>query len=669
VRGFRIELGEIESVLAQHEMVRECVVITRADEGGEKRLVAYVIAQETMPGVDELRDFLKGKLPGHMVPSAFVMLDAMPLTPNGKLDRRALPAPPQSRPELRQLYVAARTPAEEIIAGVWSEVLGVERVGIHDDFFELGGHSLLATQVISRLREVFPAEVTLRHLFESPTVADLARRVERELTTAAGAETPPIKTASRAESLPLSFAQQRLWLIHQLDPNDPSYNIPAAVRLTGRLNIQALEQTLSEVVRRHEVLRTTFAEVGGQPTQVINPATSINLPVADLSGLTESAREAEVKRLSVEEARRPFDLGRGPLMRVGLLKLSEDAYVLLFTMHHIASDGWSMGVLVREVATLYEAFTRGDSSPLVELKIQYADFAAWQREWLDGEVLEEQLSYWKRQLAGAPPVLELPTDRVRTASVIQRGAHEWFSLPENLLEQLQALSRQHGVTLFMTLAAAFQTLLHRYTGQTDIVIGTDVANRNRRETEDLIGFFVNQLVLRTNLSGNPTFGELLAQVRKVTLDAYTHQDLPFDKLVEVLNPDRSRSRTPLFQAKLVLQNTPTGVLRLPELSLSLAGEQDTTGTAKFDLLLTMAESEQGLKGSLGYSMELFEAETIKRMVGHFETLLRSVASHADARLSELEIFSEEESRQRAEERKKREESKLKKFRAVKPKLA
>jgi acyl carrier protein len=568
---------------------------------------------------------------------------------------------------LRQLYVEARTPAEEIIAGVWSEVLAVERVGVNDDFFQLGGHSLLATQVISRLREVFQIEVALRHLFESPTVADLARSIERQLATAAGAEVSSIKKISRAESLPLSFAQQRLWLIHQLEPNDPSYNIPVAVRLAGSLDIPALEQTLSEVIRRHEVLRTTFMEVDGEPVQVIHEAAPIALPVTELKGLADDEREAEITRLSVEEARRAFDLDRAPLLRAGLIKLADDEHVLLFTVHHIVTDGWSMGVLVKEVAALYEAYVNGEESPLAELKIQYADFAAWQRQWLTGEVLEQQLSYWKRQLAGAPPVLELPTERPRKTSATHRGAHEWFSLPENLLEQLHGLSRQHGVTLFMTLAAAFQTLLHRYTGQADIVIGTDVANRNRRETEDLIGFFVNQLVLRTDLSGNPTFGELLAQVRKVTLDAYTHQDLPFDKLVEVLNPDRSLSRTPLFQAKLVLQNAPTGALSLPDLSLSLAGEQNTTGTAKFDLLLTMIESEGSLKGALGYSTELFETETIKRMIGHFETLLRSIVAHADARLNELEIFSEEESRRRMMDKQKREESKLKKFKAVKPK--
>ncbi|MFB3092706.1 MAG: condensation domain-containing protein, partial [Dehalococcoidia bacterium] len=507
------------------------------------------------PTLSDLRGFLKEKLPEYMLPSVFVMLDALPLTLQGKVDRLALPAPDWARPELEESFVAPRTPVEEVLAGIWADVLRLERVGIHDNFFELGGHSLLAMQVISRVRSAFQVESPLRSLFESPTVAGLAERIEMARGADRVPQALPLLPASRDGDLPLSFAQQRLWFLEQWEPNSSIYNVPVALRLTGPLNVAALEQSLNEISRRHEALRTTFSVVDGQPAQVIAPKLNLTLPVLDLRELTEIERDAEVQRLVVEEAQAPFDLAQGPLLRASLLRLGQEEHVLMLTMHHVVSDGWSLNVLFRETTTLYQAFSTGEPSPLPEIPIQYADFALWQRQWLQGEELESQLAYWKEQLDGIPPVLELPTDRPRPAVETFRGAQQFLLLPDALTRSLKALSQREEVTLFMTLLAAFQTLLHRYTGQDDILVGFPIANRNRAEIEGLIGFFVNTLVLRTDLSGEPTFRELLGRVREVALDAYTHQDLPFEKLVAELHPERDISRNPLFQVIFQLFNT------------------------------------------------------------------------------------------------------------------
>jgi amino acid adenylation domain-containing protein len=644
IRGFRIELGEIEAVLGQHPAVQEVIVLALEDRPGDKQLVAHVVWK---PGaratISELRGYLNQRLPQYMMPSGFVEIEKMPLLPNGKVDRQALARLDSAGLELEREYVAPCTPTEGILAGIWEEVLRRERVGVHDNFFELGGHSLLATRLISRLRKIFQIELPLRTLFEGPTVAHLAQSIEAARPVAPRWPVPPLQPVPRDETLPLSFAQQRLWFLDQLDPGNPVYNIAAAVRIRGRLNVWALEQSLNEIVRRHEVLRTSFATVDGRPVQVIAPALMLALSVVDLRDRLESEREAEVRRLAAEEAQRPFDLTQGPLLRVSMLQVAEEEQVLLLLLHHIISDGWSMGVLIEELAALYRAFGDGGPSPLPPLPIQYPDFAAWQQQWLQGEVLETQLSYWKRHLAGVP-VLELPTDRPRPVVQPARGARQWLELSKDLTSGLKALSRREGVTLFMTLLAAFKTLLYRYTAQEDIVVGSLIANRPWAETEKLIGFFVNTLVLRTDLSGNPSFQELLSRVREVALEAYAHQDAPFERLVEELLPNRDLHHTPLFQVMFALQNAPMQALELPELMLSPLDVDSRT--AKFDLTLLMMEEADGrLTGSLEYNTDLFEEPTIMRMIGHFQTLLQGIVAHPECCLSDLPVLTEPERRQ------------------------
>src|SRR2546429_8427072 len=451
---------------------------------------------------------------------------------------------------------------------------------------------------------------------------------------------PTITPRQERASAPLSFAQQRLWFIDQLEPQSALYNIPLALRLTGTVHLSALQQAFNEIIRRHEVLRTTFASIDGEPLQVISPILPLSLPVIDLSHPAADERETEARRLSSHEAQQPFDLAHGPLFRIQLLRLSPTEHILLCTMHHIVSDGWSMGILIREVAALYEAFPQDQPSPLPELAIQYADYALWQREWLSGEVLELQLSYWRAQLAGAPAVLELPTDRPRPAVQSFRGSAHQIQLSAELTEDLRKLSRQEGVTLFMTLLSAFSLLLSRMSGQEDIVVGTPIANRTRMETESLIGFFVNTLVLRTKIEARESFRELMRRVREVTLGAYSHQEVPFEKLVEELQPERDLSHSPLFQVMLVLQNAPREALRLGELELRVTGASNET--AKFDLTLELAESRGGLTGTIEYSTDLFDGETIERLSNHFQTLLEAIVREPEQTVSELELLTSAE---------------------------
>ncbi|HEY7768517.1 amino acid adenylation domain-containing protein, partial [Longimicrobium sp.] len=634
IRGFRIEPGEIEAVLRAHEGVTDCVVVSREDVPGDQRLVAYVVG-----GVEagELREQVRASLPEYMIPSAFMVLESLPLTPNGKLDRKALPAPDLASTEER--YVAPRTPVEEVLAGIWAEVLRVERVGVEESFFELGGHSLLGTRVVSRIREVFAVELPLRALFEGPTVAELALRVEDERR----AETPvlpPVVPTDRTSPLPLSFAQERLWFIDRLDPGSSVYNLPVAQRLVGALDEPALERAVGEIVRRHESLRTVFAEANGSPVQVIVPFDGFAVPVEDLSGLNPAEREAAARRRASEAAARPFDLAAGPLFRAALLRLADEDHVLLLSMHHIVSDGWSMGVFFREMWALYEAYREGRESPLPELAVQYADFAVWQREQLAGEALDRLLSYWRERLAGAPELLELPVDHPRPAAQTYRGASVPVELPPALLERLQALGRSEGTTLYMTLLAAFQVLLSKYAGSEDVVVGSPIAGRTRGEVEELIGFFVNTLVLRTDLSGNPSFRAVLRRVREATLGAYAHQELPFEKLVAELQPERSLSHSPLFQVMFTLQDAGGGGDALP--GLKAGGVGSGMEVAKFDLSLTLVATPQGLRGALNYSTDLFERGTAERMLGHLARVLEQVAADADVRFSRVELLEKPE---------------------------
>jgi amino acid adenylation domain-containing protein len=675
VRGMRIELGEIEAVLNEHPAIQEALVLAREYGPADKRLVAYLVPERNKPKplARELQKYLREKLPDFMVPAAFVSLEALLLTPNGKVDRQALPAPDFS--ELKADYVAPRTPVEETLTAIWSEVLGAEQVGVHDDFFSMGGHSLLATMVITRVRQSLEIELPQRVFFETPTVAKLAQFVEeiKELRESSDgksvlsdasrnlnelsageraalvmrlkkkpAEMTQEQTIPRRKDsgpVPLSFAQQRLWFLDQL--GDSNYLVPTTSRLTGRLDVKALEDSLNEIVRRHEALRTTFTTIDSQPMQVIAPHLSLTMSVTDLSRLPLDERAVEARRLR-KEALRPFDLERGPLVRASLLRLTENEHLLLLTMHHIVSDGWSLGVLIRELATLYEGFVAGQTPSLPELPIQYADFAVWQRQWLSGEVLERQLAYWEEQLGGSPAVLELPTDRPRPAVQTNQGSFLTCEIGKELTEALKELSRREGVSLYMLLLAAFKTLLARYAGQEQVVVGTPIANRNWIDIENLIGFFVNTLVLRTDLSGNPPFHELLKRIREVTLGAFAHQDVPFERLVEELQPERDTSRTPLFQVMFSLQNAPMPPLELSHVTMSLL--QDESTAAQFDLTLDVTERPHGMECLLEYNTDIFEHSTAQRILTHFSNLLESIAANPQQRLRELPLLTEAERR-------------------------
>ncbi|HET7461733.1 MAG TPA: amino acid adenylation domain-containing protein, partial [Longimicrobium sp.] len=619
IRGYRIEPGEIEARLAEHPEVREAVVVAREDAPGEKRLVAYLAGGEGA-GAEVLRAHLRETLPEYMVPAAYVRLEGLPRTPNGKVDHRALPAP-EGDAFATRAYEPAAGDVEELLAGIWAEVLGVERVGRRDDFFELGGHSLLAVQVISRVRQLFGVEVALGELFTRPVLKDFARAVE----TAARADLPPVEPAPREGRVPLSFAQQRLWFLEQLGGLGTTYHMRARLRMHGELDRAALVHALDRIVERHEALRTTFAQVDGAPGQRVAPAGESRFPLAehDLAGRADA--DDELGRVLDEEGGTLFDLERGPLIRGRLVRLAADDHVLLVTMHHIVSDGWSMGVLTHELSALYGAFRRGEPDPLPALPVQYADYAAWQRRWVEGRVLQAQADYWTAALAGAPELLELPTDRPRPAQQDYAGARLGLVLDEELTAALQALSRRHGATLFMTLLAGWAVVLGRLAGQDEVVVGTPSAGRGRREIEGLIGFFVNSLALRLDLSGAPTVAGLLGRVRTRALEAQHHQDIPFEQVVELVDPVRSLAHTPLFQVFFAWQNAPHGRLELPGLTLGRVDAVEERGTAKQDLGLTLGEVNGRVFGSVTYATSLFERETVQRYVGYFRRVLEQMA--------------------------------------------
>jgi amino acid adenylation domain-containing protein len=656
IRGNRIELGEIELVLSQHPQVREAIVIAREDRPGDLYLAAYIVVSEGNDAVVErsrwrslalgnnhriVRDFLKQKLPEYMVPGAFVYLPSMPLTANGKVDRKALPVPDLDR-SLSIDFAPPTTPTQTTLAALWAEILHLPQVGIHDNFFELGGHSLLATQVIIRLRPLFGVELPLRRLFELPTIFLLSESIEA-CQGSNLAQVAAIVPVDRTKPLPLSFAQSRLWFLDRLEGGSATYNMPEPLQLTGYLDITALELAVQAIVKRHEILRTSFQMVDGEPIQVISQHCQIPFPLLDLHHLEDAAQSSRLQSVAIAQSQQPFNLAVPPLLRVTLVRLGLESHVLLVTIHHIIADGWSMGIFIDELSALYQAACSGISAQLAELPIQYADFALWQRQWLTADVLQHQVDYWRQQLADLLPLLELPTDRSRPSIQTFCGGTTSFEIDRESTQQLKLLSQGAGATLFMTLLAAFATLLSRYSRQEEIAIGSPIANRNQSGIESLIGFFVNTLVLRTKLDGNPTFVELLARVREMTLGAYEHQDLPFEKLVEELQPERSLSYTPLFQVMFVLQNAPPSQLELPD--LTIAPFKLDLVAARFDLTLQMTETAGGLTGELIYNRDLFDAATIDRMAGHFQILLAGIIANVHQPIAQLPLIGSPEQQQ------------------------
>jgi amino acid adenylation domain-containing protein len=639
IRGFRIELGEIEARLLEHPGVREAVVLAREDAGESRQLIAWYAGAAPLR-VAELRAHLAARLPEHMLPAAYVHLQGLPLTANGKVDRNALPSP-EGEAFARRGHEPPVGELEQALAEIWSEVLGVEQVGRWDHFFELGGHSLLAVQVISRIRQVLNARVELGVVFERPVLKELA-----EVLAAAGrADLPPIEPVDRDAPLPLSYAQQRLWFLEQLGDLGGTYHVSMRLRLLGGLHRAALARALDRLVARHEALRTTFAVRNGEPEQRIGPDTTpFALTEHDLAGEAPDALE----RVMEGEAAAPFDLERGPLIRGRLVRLAEDDHVLLLAMHHIVSDGWSMGVFVDELSRLYAAFREGRPDPLSPLPVQYADYAAWQRRWVEDEVLEAQADYWTRTLAGAPALLELPADRPRPQRQDHAGARLTLELDEALTAGLQALGRRHGTTLFMTLLAGWAAVLARLSGQEEVVIGTPTANRGRREIEGLIGFFVNTLALRVDLSARPTVTELLRQVKRRTLEAQQNQDIPFEQVVDLVQPARSMAHTPLFQVMFAWQSAMRGGLELPGLELGeVPGEERTP--AKFDLLLSLRESDGRVVGGATYATSLFEPATVERYLGYLRRVLEQMVDDDARAVDRLALLPMAERRRVVEE--------------------
>jgi amino acid adenylation domain-containing protein len=644
--GEKIAPQEVDDVLAEHPAVAQAITFAVPHPRlGEEIAAAVVLRQDTSVTAKELRQFVAAHLAAFKVPRRVFMVEKVPKGPTGKLRRLGmaehlgLTAPGSPQSDRKTPTTAPCTQAEELLAGLWAQILGVECVGIHDDFFALGGDSLMATQLISLIREATQVEVSFPSFFDAPTVAEMARRIEATSQAMPDLQPVPLQPVSRDGPLPTSYAQQRLWFLDQLGLSRHAYHILEAMWLCGPLQVTALAQSLQDIVRRHEVLRTTFVTINGQLHQIIGPATNVPLPVVELRVRSEHERESGVHALALEATQRPFDLEQGPLIRATLVRLADEEHIAILTMHHIVSDGWSHRVFWRELAAIYAAFVSGKPSPLPELSIQYADFAHWQRQWARGDVLHTQLAYWKQRLAGVSP-LQLPTDYPRPAVQSFRGASHFLSFSSMVTQDLKALSQRHGVTLFMTLSAAFQTLLHRYTGQDDIAVGTLIANRNRVELEALIGYFVNILVLRTNLAGDPSFRTLLARVRTTTLGAYENQDVPYEKLLEELRPPRDLSRNPLFQVLLVLHNMPRQTLELPGLTVSPL--EIDPGTARFDVALEFWETPEGLRGRFEYNTDLFEADTIARMAEHLQTLIEGIVADPEQRLSRLPMLTADE---------------------------
>ncbi len=640
IRGYRIELGEIEAALAQHPAVSEVFVHVLERSEQVRVLVAYVVLSDDIPAAD-LREYMSERMPNYMVPSFIIPMAQLPLTVNGKVDAAALPDPAEGEDVQHENYVAPRNAEEQQLSELWSEVLGLNRIGIEDNFFELGGHSLLAAQLITRIYETFGADVPLRRLFETPTIAGLAATLsdaDNATTTGTSFDVTPVP---RDQHLPLSFAQQRLWFLDQLEGSNATYNMPVAIRIRGHMNPDLFEKVFGEIVRRHEVFRTRFLSEGGSPYQVTDIIEPFRLKQRDLSALGQDEQRHRVERLVAEDARRPFDLSTGPMVRGEIVKLDDEDHVLLFTMHHIISDGWSTEILIKEFSQLYDAFYHDQPSPLEELPVQYADFAYWQNQWLKGEMLESQLKYWEDRLRGAPQLLDMPTDRIRPPVETYRGSNISFQIPRAVADQLNVIARDNQSTLFMVLHTILVIMLNRFSRQEDIVLGSPLANRPNKNVEGLIGFFVNTMVLRADLSGNPTFKELLDRIRQSDLSDFEHPHVPFEHLIDVLKPERSLSHSPWFQVMFVLQNTPMAKSsRIANLELEPL-DQDT-GTAKFELTFGFVETDEGLTGSLEYNSDVYDEATVQAMSRYLEGLMRSVARDIHQPISSYRMIEHDE---------------------------
>jgi amino acid adenylation domain-containing protein len=652
LRGFRIELGDIEAALVKHPAVRDCAVMLYEDRAGEKRLIAYVVPRpEASVARGNLRDHLKAILPSYMVPAHFVELPALPLTPNGKVDRKALAAPRVPPDGAWAGYVAPSNPLEEIVARAWADVLGVEQVGVEDDLFQLGAHSLLVTRVAARLRESLRAEIPLRHYFEATTVSELSRLLERAWEKGKPLGVPPIEPVPRSQDLPLSFSQERVLFLQELYGPNKAYHAQVAVRFEGRLDAAALERSLSELVRRHEILRTTFPRKDGQAVQHIHEPRPAPLTLVSLEEFPPTEQEEQLESLMRAEMDKPFDLERLPLIRWTLFRLAPEHHVLLQVEHHFLHDGWSFGVLLRELLEIYRAFAAGLPSPLAEPPLQFADFAVWQRKLMVSETAQEQLSYWKSKLEGVPAVLALPNDFRRPAVPSFRGRALRIELDPELSRAVKEFSHREGCTLFMTMFAAFVTLLHRYTHQEDICVGTGLANRRWKETEGLLGMIINTVALRADLSDGPTFRELLRRVRQVTVGAYAHQDLPFDRVIEAIRPERSLSHSPLYQVAFSFHDAPLPDVEIPGLSINIR-EALSNGSAKFELNVVVipdaaqryrrGDADGGMIMIWEYSSDIFREESVGRWAAHFQNLIRSAVAHPEERISKLPLLSEAE---------------------------
>ena len=643
IRGFRIELGEIEARLNQHPKIQDSAVIAQGEEG-EKRLIGFYRAHDSGAEAlvelthEELRGHLLRTLPDYMVPAAFVSLAAIPLNQNGKVDRRALARMDVTVASGRE-YLAPRNDTERQLVEIWAQVLKLapEKIGVNDDFFELGGHSLLATQLISKIRGRLNVDLPLKAVFECSSVAQFAELI----APAKKSEIPPIRPVDRAtcERLPLSFAQERLWFINQLEPDSVAYNLPKAVTIRGALDISQLDQAFNLMIARHENLRTLFPSQEGQAQQRILDSLDFKLERLDLSHCqSQEERDGQARQVCQAEAARPFDLAEGPLLRGQVIKLGEQEHLLMLNMHHIISDGWSAGILMKELGLILEALRQGRRPELAPLPIQYVDYSVWQRTWLqEGGILKQQLTYWQEKLAGVPESIDLLPDYPRPSVQSFAGATHRFTLDAQLSGQLKDLVRHQGGTLYMILLAAFQVLLYRYTGQNDICVGSPIANRQYGETEGLIGMFVNTLALRSQVEGEDTFAALLAQVKATCLEAYEHQDTPFEKVVEMLHPQRNLAMSPLFQVMLILQNVDRGVADEHIQPYSL-----DSGISKFDLTAVFTETGEGLAGQLEYSTALYKPQTIERMAEHFLALCRAITATPTAKIRDLDYVSEGE---------------------------